>query len=152
MEPTPHAGEPQSLNHWTVREIPRVEILQCVSLPYLCISLFCSVVHQAPLSMGLSSQEYWSGLSFPTPGNLANPGIKLTSPSLAGGFFTAVHQGRPTCLCYRLGNSWLYWVSFDSWVSVVRGWGPLYYLRLHWGSPKWLNFSENTIAATSSTL
>ena len=45
-----------------------------------------TVVHQAPLSMGLSSQEYWSGLPFPTPGNLANPGIKLTSPSLAGGF------------------------------------------------------------------
>ena len=46
---------------------------------------------QAPLSMGLSRQEYWSGLPFPPPGDLPNPGIKPTSfacPALAGGFFT----------------------------------------------------------------
>ena len=46
---------------------------------------------QAPLSMGFSRQEYWSGLTFPTPGNLPDPGIKpvsLMSPGLAGGFFT----------------------------------------------------------------
>ena len=50
-----------------------------------------TVAHQAPLSMGLSRQEYWSGLSFPPPGGLPNPGIKpmsLTSPALAGRFFT----------------------------------------------------------------
>ena len=41
--------------------------------------------------MGLSKQEYWSGLSFPSPGDLSDPGIKptsLMSPALAGGFFT----------------------------------------------------------------
>ena len=41
--------------------------------------------------MELSRQEYWSGLPFPTPGDLPNPGIKptsLVSPALAGGFFT----------------------------------------------------------------
>ena len=41
--------------------------------------------------MGFSKQEYWSGLSFPSPGDLPNPGIEpvsLTSPALAGGFFT----------------------------------------------------------------
>ena len=41
--------------------------------------------------MGFSWQEYWSGLSFPTPGDLPDPGIKpisLASPALAGGFFT----------------------------------------------------------------
>ena len=43
---------------------------------------------QAPLSMELSRQEYWSGLPFPTPGDLPDPGIKPKSPSLAGGFFT----------------------------------------------------------------
>ena len=44
-----------------------------------------------PLSKGFSKQEYWSGLSFYTPGDLPKPGIKpasLTSPALAGGFFT----------------------------------------------------------------
>ena len=39
-----------------------------------------TVACQAPLSMGFSSQEYWSGLSFPSPGHLPNPGIKPTSP------------------------------------------------------------------------
>ena len=37
---------------------------------------------QALLSMGFSRQEYWSGLSFPSPGDLPNPGIELVSPSL----------------------------------------------------------------------
>ena len=61
---------------------------------YSCIRLFetqWTVAHQALLSMGFSRQKYWSGLQFPTPGDLPNPGIKsasLMSPSLAGGFFT----------------------------------------------------------------
>ena len=41
-----------------------------------------TVAHQAPLSMGFSRQEYWSGLSFPSPGDLPNPGIKPRSPTL----------------------------------------------------------------------
>ena len=50
------------------------------------------VARQSPLSMGFSRQEYWSGLPFPSPGDLPYPGIKpafLLSPALAGGFFTA---------------------------------------------------------------
>ena len=50
-----------------------------------------TVVHQAALSLGFSRQEYWSGLPCPPPGGLPDPGIKpasLTSPALAGGFFT----------------------------------------------------------------
>ena len=46
---------------------------------------------QAPLSMGFSRQEYWSGLPCPPPGDLPNPGIEppsLKSPALAGRFFT----------------------------------------------------------------
>ena len=49
------------------------------------------VAHQAALSMGFSRQEYWSGLPFPSPGDLPDPGIEfksLTSPALTGGFFT----------------------------------------------------------------
>ena len=41
-----------------------------------------TVAHQAPLSMGFSRQEYWSGLPFPSPGDLPNPGIELGSPAL----------------------------------------------------------------------
>ena len=47
------------------------------------------MARQAPLSMGFSRQEYWSGLPFPPPGHLPNPGIKpasLPSAALAGGF------------------------------------------------------------------
>ena len=58
-------------------------------------SHFCetlqTVVHQAPLSMGFSRQEYWSGLPCPPPGDLLNPGIEpmsLISPALPGRFFT----------------------------------------------------------------
>ena len=47
-----------------------------------------SVARQAPLSMGLFRQEYWSGLSFPPPGDLPNPEIESGSPAMAGGFFT----------------------------------------------------------------
>ena len=50
-----------------------------------------AVAHQAPLSMGFSRQEHWSGLPFPSPGNLPNPGIKpasLRAPALAGEFST----------------------------------------------------------------
>ena len=61
-----------------------------------CVSLFVTswtVARQAPLSMEFSRQEYWSGLSFPTPGDLPYPRIEpesLASPTLAGGFFTTV--------------------------------------------------------------
>ena len=50
-----------------------------------------TVARQAPLCMGFPGQEYWSGLSFPSPGNLPDPGIKPTfpeSPALSGRFFT----------------------------------------------------------------
>ena len=50
-----------------------------------------TVTHQAPLSVGFSRQEYWSGLPCPPPGDLPNPGIEpvsLMSPALTSGLFT----------------------------------------------------------------
>ena len=41
-----------------------------------------TVARQAPLSMGFSKQEYWSGLPFPSPGDLPDPGIKPRSPAV----------------------------------------------------------------------
>ena len=58
-----------------------------------------TVAHQAPLSMGFSRQEYWSGLPFPTPGDLPDPGIEpkaLLYPALAGGLFITAPPGKPT--------------------------------------------------------
>ena len=51
-----------------------------------------TVAHQVPLSTGLPLQKYWSGLPFPSPGDIPDPEIEpksLASPALAGGFFTA---------------------------------------------------------------
>ena len=50
----------------------------------LCLTLVTprTVALQAPLSMGLSRQEYWSGLPFPSPGNLLEPGIESRSSAL----------------------------------------------------------------------
>ena len=59
-----------------------------------CVRLFVTpwtIAPQAPLSMGFSRQEYWSGLPLPSPRDLPDPGIEarsLVSPALAGGFFT----------------------------------------------------------------
>ena len=50
---------------------------------------------QAPLSMGFPRQEYWSGFPFPSPGDLPDPGIELTSSAMAGGFFTLEPPGKP---------------------------------------------------------
>ena len=46
-----------------------------------------TVAHQAHLSMGFPRQEYWSGLPFPSPGDLPDPQIEPESPTLAGGSF-----------------------------------------------------------------
>ena len=56
-----------------------------------------TLAHQASLSLGFPRQEYWSGLPFPSPGDLPDPGIKLATPALAGRFFTA-EPGSPTML------------------------------------------------------
>ena len=56
-----------------------------------CVQLFVTpwtVACQVSLSMGFPRQEYWSGLPFPSPGDLPDPAIEPMSPQLAGGFFT----------------------------------------------------------------
>ena len=62
----------------------------------LCNPMDCCIP-QAPLLMGFSMQEYWSGLSFSPPGDLPNPGIELVSPvspALAGGFVSTEPPGK----------------------------------------------------------
>ena len=56
-----------------------------------------TVAHQASLFMGFPKQEYWSGLPFPSPGDLPDPGTKpmsLRSPALTGRFFTPEPPGK----------------------------------------------------------
>ena len=55
-----------------------------------------TVACQAPLSMGFSWQECWSGLPFPSPGDLPDPGIELMSPTLQADSLLAELWGKPT--------------------------------------------------------
>jgi len=54
-----------------------------------------TVAYQASLSMGFSGQEYWSGLPFPSPGDLPNPGIKPRSPALEADALISEPPGKP---------------------------------------------------------
>ena len=84
-----------------------------------------TVAHQAPLSMGFFRQEYWSGLSFPSPGDLPNPGIEPRSPALQADALIS----EPLCLylslavlglcCYA--SSSLVVASGDYSLGAVRG-------------------------------
>ena len=63
------------------------------SCPTLCNPW--TVAHQAPPSMGFSRQEYWSGLPFPSPGDLPDPGIEPRSPTLQADALTSAPPGEP---------------------------------------------------------
>ena len=83
-----------------------------VKLLPLCPTLFDPVdwARQAPLSMGFSGQEYWSGLPFSSPGDLPDPGMEtksLTSSSLVGGFFTTSRSKEYDEIFYGEVPQWL---------------------------------------------
>ena len=73
-----------------------------------CLLLFQSLSHvglfatpqtvacQAPLFMGFSRQEYWSGVPFPSPGDLPDPRIEPMSSALSGRFFSSEPPGKPS--------------------------------------------------------
>ena len=70
----------------------------CQSLSWVRLCDAQTVAHQAPLSMGFSRQEYWSGLPFPSPEDLPNPGIKPVShvsPALQADSLPLSHEGNP---------------------------------------------------------
>ena len=68
-----------------------VKLLSCV---WLFVTRW-TLTYQSPLSMGFSRQEYWSGLLFPSPGYLPNPGIKPWSPALQADALPSEPWGKP---------------------------------------------------------
>ena len=70
-----------------------VHVWVCVLHPTLFMTLW-NIAHQTSLSTEFPRQEYQSGLPFPSPENLPHPGIKPTSPALAGRFFTTQPHGK----------------------------------------------------------
>ena len=80
----------------SLREIMKVKV-KVKSLSR--VRLFATpwtVARQAPLSMGFSRQEYWSGLPFPSPGGLPNPGIEPGSPALQADALSSEPPGKPS--------------------------------------------------------
>ena len=61
-----------------------------------------TMAHQAPLSMGFSRQEYWSGLLLPSPGDLPDPGIETRSPALEADFLPSEPPGKPLLMAIVL--------------------------------------------------
>ena len=72
-----------------------MKVLCCCLVAKSCPTLLQphAVAYQGPLSMGFSRQEYWSGLPFPSPGNLPDPGMESELPTLAYRFFTPESPG-----------------------------------------------------------
>ena len=104
----------------------------CVCL-HACV-LSCSVVSdsfmktpqtiacQVPLSRGFFREEYCSQLPFPSPGDLPDPGIELTSPSspaLAGGFCTTEPLGKPSGYIQVRNNKGLYRTVAVEYISEI---------------------------------
>ena len=114
-----------------------IALFLCVRVQWLShVQFFAvpwTVVHQAPLSMELSRQEYWSGLPFPPPWDLPDPGIKTTSPAspgLAGGFFTTsgtwearyglcTHQRKKILINHNADQFQTYLTKADSQCKIV---------------------------------
>ena len=68
-----------------------VHLLSCVH----CFAAPQTVAYQVPLSMGFSREGYWSGLPFPSPVDLPDPGVEPSSPACACRFFTVEPSGKP---------------------------------------------------------
>ena len=74
-----------------------------------CVRLFATpwlVAHQASLSMGFSRQKYWSGLPFPSPGDLSDPGIEPGSPAMQADSLTSDSPEKPASLADSLSLSY----------------------------------------------
>ena len=86
--------------HHSLEEV-KVKLLSCVQL----FATPWTVAHQAPLSMGFSRQEYWSGLPFPSLGDLPDLGIEPRSPSLQADALTSELPGKTPTIVWPQINS-----------------------------------------------
>ena len=88
---------PSLETHWILEKIEKVKSLSCVQLfvtPW-------TIAYKGPPSMEFSRQEYWSGLPFPSPGDLPNPGIEPRSPALQADSLPSEPPGKPlSCMTH----------------------------------------------------
>ena len=78
-----------------------------------------TVDYQAPLSMGFFRQGYWSGLTFASPGDLPNPGIKPGFPTLQSDALSSEPPGKGLSIYY---SSCMSWYLFSTYVSLLVRW------------------------------
>ena len=94
-------SSPFALSPWSeVKSLSRVRLF---ATPW-------TIAYQAPLSVGFSRQEYWSGLPFPSPGDLPYPGIKPRSPALWADALSSKPPGKPI----------LTWLMFSCWFKFTN--------------------------------
>ena len=112
IEPTPSAVKTQSPNHWTTRKFPTIPCFYSVTWSEVKslsrVRLFVTpwtVAYQAPPSMGFSRQEYWSGVPFPSPGDLPNSGIEPWSPTWQANALTWEPPGKPYSVALLVKSS-----------------------------------------------
>ena len=74
---------------------------------------------QAPLFMGFSRQEYWSGLPFPSPGDLPDPGMEPGSPALQADSLPAEFRGKPITSYRKTQMNFLVKLVFAVWEGHV---------------------------------
>ena len=86
----PWTEEPSGLQSESEKKV-KVKLFSRVRL----FATLWTVAHLAPPPMGFSRQEYWSGLPFPSPGDLPDPGIEPRSPSLQADTLTSEPPGKP---------------------------------------------------------
>ena len=97
--PTVATNEINSCQEWTMYTV-KVKSPRHVRLFATPRTVAC----QAPLSMGFSRQEYWSGLPFPSPGDLPDPGIKPGSPALRADALPSEAPGKLGSMCILILN------------------------------------------------
>ena len=108
----------------------------CCSVSKSCLT-HCDPMDCSPpgsLSMGFSGQEYWSGLPFPSPGGLPNPGIEPRSPAISGRFFTV--WGTRTAIFQKVARKFLAQCLFFSFVCPFSPY-PVDTLSLNFINRKW---------------
>ena len=118
-----------SMSLYTSVKIPPFFCIHTQTLSY--VQLFATpwiIACQAPLPMGFSRQKYWSGLPFPSPGDLSDPGIEPDSPPLQVDSFSLSHQGSPPTLfwniclpnlCYTTCTSRVGTRPFNNWLKEL---------------------------------
>ena len=126
--------------------------LHCTKSLQSCLTLWppWTVARQASLSMGFSRQEYWSGLPFPSPGDLPDPGIKPGSPALEADALTSETKYRGMRLVSTLREPE---VTEGLWArkSIRGSAGDRLEWRRNWGRGDLVLWWEKTIETAENT-